>query len=48
MLKEKEKEKIDEYMDLAADVRTQFRVNSVILPIVLRALEQSKQSYQNL
>ena len=37
-VKEKEEEKIDKYMDLAAEVRRQFRVKTVILPIVLGAL----------
>ena len=34
-VKEKEEEKIDKYMDLEADVKTQFRVKAVIVPIVL-------------
>ena len=37
-VKEKEKEKIDKYMDLAAEVRSQFRVKTVIVPIVFGAL----------
>ena len=37
-VKEKEMEKIDKYMDLAAEVRRQFRVKTVIVPIVLGAL----------
>ena len=37
-VKEKEEEKIDKYMDLAAKVRRQFRVKTVIVPIVLEAL----------
>ena len=37
-VKEKEEEKIDKYMDLAAEVRRQFRVKTVIIPIVLGAL----------
>ena len=37
-VKEKEEEKIDKYMDLAAEVRRQFRVKTVIVPIVLGAL----------
>ena len=37
-VKEKEEEKIDKYMDLAAEVRRQFRVKTVIVPIVLEAL----------
>ena len=36
-VKEKEGEKIDKYMDLAAEVRSQFRVKTVIVPIVLGA-----------
>ena len=35
---EKELEKIDKYMYLAAEVRRQFRVKTVIVPIVLGAL----------
>ena len=46
-VKEKEKEKIDKYMDLAAEVRRQFRVKTVIVPIVLGALETTEQNYQN-
>ena len=38
-VKEKEEEKIDKYMDLAAEVRRQFRVKTVIVPIVLGTLE---------
>ena len=37
-VKEKEEEKIDKYMDLTAEVRRQYRVQTVIEPIVLRAL----------
>ena len=37
-VKEKEEEKIDKYMDLAAEVRRQFRVKTVIIPIFLGAL----------
>ena len=37
-VKEKEVEKIDKYMDLAAEIRRQFRVKAVIVPIVLGAL----------
>ena len=37
-IEEKEEEKTDKYMDLAAEVRRQFREKKVILPIVLRAL----------
>ena len=37
-VKEKEEEKIDKYMDLAAEVRRQFSVKTVIVPIVLGAL----------
>ena len=37
-VKEKEEEKIDRYMDLAAEVRRQFREKTVIVPIVLGAL----------
>ena len=36
--KENEKEKIDKYMDLPAEIRKQFRVKTVIVPIVLGAL----------
>ena len=36
--KEQEEEKIDKYMDLVAEVRRQFRVKAVIVPIVLGAL----------
>ena len=43
----KEKEEVDKYMDLAAEVRRQFRVKSVIVPIALGALGQSQQNYQN-
>ena len=32
---EKEEKKIDKYMDLAAEVRRQFRVETVIVPIAL-------------
>ena len=38
-VKEKEEEKIDKYMDLATEVRRQFRVKTVIVPIVLGTLE---------
>ena len=38
-VKEKEEEKIDKYMDLAAEFRRKFRVKTVIVPIVLGALE---------
>ena len=37
-VKEKEEEKIDKYMDLAAEVGRQFRVKTVIVPTVLGAL----------
>ena len=37
-VKEKEEEKIDKYMDLAAKIRRQFRVKTVIVPILLGAL----------
>ena len=36
-VEEKEEEKTDKYMDLAAEVRRQFREKTVILPIVLGA-----------
>ena len=36
-VKEKEEEKIDKYMDLAVDVRRQFRVQTMIVSIVLGA-----------
>ena len=37
-VKEKEEGKTDKYMDLATEVRRQFRVKTVISPIVLGAL----------
>ena len=37
-VEEKEEEKTDKYMDLAAEVRRQSREKTVILPIVLGAL----------
>ena len=37
-VKEKKGEKTDKYMDLAAEVRRQFRVKTVIVPIVLGPL----------
>ena len=37
-VKEKEEENIDKYMDLAAEVRRQFRVKTVIVPIAPGAL----------
>ena len=37
-VKEKEDEKIDKYIDLIVEVRRQFRVKTVIVPIVLEAL----------
>ena len=37
-VKEQDEEKINKYIDLAAEVRIQFRVKAVILPIVLEAL----------
>ena len=37
-VKEKEEEKIDKFMDLAAEVRRKFRMKTVIVPIVFRAL----------
>ena len=37
-VKEKEEEKIDKYMDLAAEVGRQFRVKTVTVPTVLGAL----------
>ena len=37
-VKEKEEEKIEKCMDLAAEVRRQFRVKTVIVPIFLGAL----------
>ena len=36
-VKEKEEGKINIYMDLAAEVRRQFRVKTVIVPTVLEA-----------
>ena len=38
-VKEKEEQKIDKYMDLTAEVRRQFRVKTLIIPIVLGAFE---------
>ena len=35
---EKEEEKIDKFIDLAGEVRRQFRVKTLIVPIVLGAL----------
>ena len=37
-VKKNEKKKIGKYMDFAAEVGKQFRVNTVIVPIVLGAL----------
>ena len=37
-VKEKEEEKIDKCMDLVTEVRMQFTVKTVIVPIVLRSL----------
>ena len=37
-VKQEEEEKIDKYMDLAAEVRRKFKVKRVIVPIVLGAL----------
>ena len=37
-VKEKEEEKIDKYMDSAAKIRRQFRVKTVVVPILLGAL----------
>ena len=37
-VKEQNEEKINKYIDLAAEVRIQFRVKAVILPIVLEVL----------
>ena len=37
-VKEKEEKKVHMYMDLAAEVRRQFSVKTVIVPIVLGAL----------
>ena len=37
-VKRKKEEKIDKYMDLAAEVRKKFRVKTLIVPIVLGAL----------
>ena len=37
-VKEKDEEKIDQYMDLTDEVRRQFRVKTVIVPIFLGAL----------
>ena len=37
-IKEKEEKKIGKYMNLAAELRRQFRVKTVIVPIVLGAL----------
>ena len=38
MLKKKEEEKIDKYMDLTTEVRRQFQVKTVIVLFVLGAL----------
>ena len=38
-VKENEEEKIEKYKNLAAEVRRQFRVKTVIVSIVLRAFE---------
>ena len=38
-IKEKEEQSIGKYMDLAAKVRIQFRVKTVIVPILLGVLE---------
>ena len=38
-VKEKEEEKIDKYMDLVVEVRRQFTVKTVIVPIFLGVLE---------
>ena len=38
-VKEKEEEKIDKYMDLVVEVRRQFTVKTVIVPIVFVVLE---------
>ena len=38
---EKEEEKIDKFIDLAGEVRRQFRVKTLIVPIVLGALGDS-------
>ena len=37
-VKEKEEENIDKYMDFAAEVREQFRVKTVTVPITIGAL----------
>ena len=37
-VKEKEEEKIDKYMDLAAEVKRQFSMKTVIVPIASEAL----------
>ena len=37
-VKRKKEEKIDKYMDLAAEVRKKFRVKTLIVPTVLGAL----------
>ena len=38
MVKKMEEEKMDKHMDFAAEVKRQFRVKTVIVPIVLGAL----------
>ena len=38
-VKEKDGEKINKYLDLSAEFKMQFRVESVIVLIILRALE---------
>ena len=48
-VKEQDEEKINKYINLTAEVRIQFRVKAVILPIVLEALGTftTKKNYQN-
>ena len=38
MLKKRKRKNIDKYMDFAAEVREQFRVKTVIVPITIGAL----------
>ena len=45
-VKEKKDEENDKYMDLAAEVRSQFRVKIAIVIIVLGAFGQSQQNHQ--
>ena len=46
-VKGKEEQKNDKYMYLAAEVRRQFRVKTVIVSVVSGALGTIQQNYQN-